>query len=526
MIIYNVNGLANEKKRRKIFNYLHDHKFDLIFMQETHSIERTEKVWISEWGSKIIFSYGSSSARGVALLISRKMKCDIQKIVQDPEGRFLLVEITLDNIKIVCTVIYAPNVDDSQFFAKIFNLAEEMEGRKIFAGDFNTVLSLKYDLHGGKGYSHPKTTEFLNEYISQNELIDIWILSHGEEFKSTFVRKESTIASLFMESIDYILIEASLVQYAQNVGILPAFASDHATPHVTFAIEFFPPGPGYWKFNNALLHDDEFIQEAVKVITDILSDTTLDLFDRWELMKFSVKQTALKRSINKARSQRGKLDALTKKLVEVENSHDKLKIDDPETIHLFNDHEEKIHVLKEEINHIYEKKTAGAMLRSCATWYECAEKPTKYFFSLEKSQYAKKTISRMRDHNGDIIDDSKHILHFLNRHFTKLFSSIPADVEPDMEYLATLNIPQVSEYDAAWLDAPIQLEEIHLALKAMNLNKCPGTDGLTTEFYLKFWPMIATTMCKLFQTIANRKLLHKSAREAITSLMPKIGRIL
>lgn len=55
----------------------------------------------------------------------------------------------------------------------------------------------------------------------------------------------------------------------------------------------------------------------------------------------------------------------------------------------------------------------------------------------------------------------------------------------------------------------------------MKSDKCPGTDGLTIEFYRKFWPMIATTMHKLFTTIVKRRSLHRSAREAVTSLMPK-----
>lgn len=51
-----------------------------------------------------------------------------------------------------------------------------------------------------------------------------------------------------------------------------------------------------------------------------------------------------------------------------------------------------------------------------------------------------------------------------------------------MDYLALLNIPQVTERDNYILELEILLEEIHLALKSMNCNKCPGTDGLPVEF--------------------------------------------
>ena len=34
---FNVKGLHNNKKRRKIFQHLHQRQFDIICLQETHS---------------------------------------------------------------------------------------------------------------------------------------------------------------------------------------------------------------------------------------------------------------------------------------------------------------------------------------------------------------------------------------------------------------------------------------------------------------------------------------------------------
>lgn len=108
---------------------------------------------------------------------------------------------------------------------------------------------------------------------------------------------------------------------------------------------------------------------------------------------------------------------------------------------------------------------------------------------------------------------------FLNAHFKDLYKERLQEL--DMDYLALLDIPQVTERDNYILEAEILLEEIHLALKSMNTKKCPGSDGLPVEFYLKFWPVLASTITKLFNTIVQRKILNRSAREAITSLMGK-----
>jgi len=51
--------------------------------------------------------------------------------------------------------------------------------------------------------------------------------------------------------------------------------------------------------------------------------------------------------------------------------------------------------LKKELQEIYGEKGRGAIFRSKARWTENGEKPTKYFFNLEKTRYEKKVISQL-----------------------------------------------------------------------------------------------------------------------------------
>lgn len=52
--------------------------------------------------------------------------------------------------------------------------------------------------------------------------------------------------------------------------------------------------------------------------------------------------------------------------------------------------------LKSELKLIYEEKGKQAMLRAKGRWVENGERPTKYFFNLEKRNYNKKTVSELR----------------------------------------------------------------------------------------------------------------------------------
>lgn len=100
VISYNVRGLRNDMKRRKIFNYLHEHKFNVILLQETHSIPDDENFWKAEWGGQIFFSHGTRASRGVAILLNKKLKVNIQKIVivKDNAGRHISIQFVVDDI--------------------------------------------------------------------------------------------------------------------------------------------------------------------------------------------------------------------------------------------------------------------------------------------------------------------------------------------------------------------------------------------------------------------------------------------
>ena len=66
IICYNARGIADEKKRKKIFNYLKKKPSTkaIIFIQESHSDKNSENLWRYQWRGEIYFSHGTKSSRG------------------------------------------------------------------------------------------------------------------------------------------------------------------------------------------------------------------------------------------------------------------------------------------------------------------------------------------------------------------------------------------------------------------------------------------------------------------------------
>ena len=108
----NVRGLGDSKKRRENFHYVNCKKYYIILLQETHSSVRQEQIWRSEWGGKISFSHGTTSAMGVAILVRKGTSLEILQETKDQQGRFLISKTKINGEECCLTNIYGPNQDD------------------------------------------------------------------------------------------------------------------------------------------------------------------------------------------------------------------------------------------------------------------------------------------------------------------------------------------------------------------------------------------------------------------------------
>lgn len=502
IVTFNVNGIGgnNTKKRRTLFHFLHFHKIQIAILQETHSTANDELIWQAEWGGgKIFFNHGTSNSRGVAILFTRNYIPIVHDIAKDFAGRTLALLIEIEKQLYTVVSLYAPNEDDPEFFVKAFRLIDSFgNDTKIIMGDFNTVLNLQLDIKGGKGHSNSNTRKILNDIIEQEELLDIWRVMNGTDFASTFSRNKPVI---LRERLDYILISAGLQQNVISTDILVSFISDHSPVLMVINFVGITPGKGYWKLNNSLLQDSVLTERICTAIKEIFySHKKEDICIAWELMKMKVRECSVIRGRQLAKSRNLKVQALTKKLDTIVKEQNQLNLTN--NMPLFNDHKKQILEIKKELQELWQYKTAGAALRCKVNWLEHAGKPSRYFLSLEKQNYVKKVITCIHDPvSNRLVTDSKEILNVLNSYFQDLYSDKKLSL--DLDYLGTLNTPQVKDKDKAMLDAPIALEEIKMALKQLNLNKTPGCDGLTPEFYLKYWDLLGKALQILYKKISR-----------------------
>lgn len=89
------------------------------------------------------------------ILINPKLDCKIEKVIADKDGRYIIADICLNQIRIVLLNIYAPNYQTQQvlFFKRLQQHLEPFADEHIAVGDdFNCALTEK-DKKGGNPVS-------------------------------------------------------------------------------------------------------------------------------------------------------------------------------------------------------------------------------------------------------------------------------------------------------------------------------------------------------------------------------------
>ena len=136
---------------------------------------------------------------------------------------------------------------------------------RLTGGDFNTILDPEKDKKSDASGQHynVQASDFLNKYMEQEALVDPWRIQHPESTVYTWhrMRPEPTFSRL-----DFWLVSAAHFQMIRKSEIIPSYLSDHSPVVITIDILENERGKGYWKFNDAHLENEEFIQQVTEII--------------------------------------------------------------------------------------------------------------------------------------------------------------------------------------------------------------------------------------------------------------------
>ena len=180
LLTWNIRGIGTQAKRAKVLDHLDKLHADICLLQETHLSESDHNRIKSAQYNHVFAANYNSKQRGVCILIHKKNTFVHNATISDPEGRYIIINITIDNSPITMANIYGPNSDDPAFFQSFFSAISNMtDCPVIIAGDFNTVLDPSKDRsNNSKSKLTRQSTSTIKQFMSDYGLADSWRLQH------------------------------------------------------------------------------------------------------------------------------------------------------------------------------------------------------------------------------------------------------------------------------------------------------------------------------------------------------------
>ena len=79
----------------------------------------------------------------------------------------------------------------------------------------------------------------------------------------------------------------------------------------------------------------------------------------------------------------------------------------------------------------------------------------------------------------------------------------------------------LSDVECKLCDQPFLVEEFFDAMMTLKSNKVPGLDGITIEFYRKFWKLLKSYLVEMYRYSYETGTLPESVQQGLISLLPK-----
>ena len=503
--------MGNKSTRLKTIQWYYAKHIDISLTQETHSCKKTEKTWRDEWDGTIYFSHGTSSARGTCIFIRAHVQNEIHNVISDSNGRYIILDITIEGIRMTLASIYAPNEDSPEFIIEVRDKIESFSNdNRLIGGDYNLVLDLLLDKKGGKNVTNIRSQQKIKDWMESTELVDVWRAQHPNDLKFTWSRSRPT--KIFCR-LDFFLASYGLFDKIKSSDIVPGYNSDHSSVILNIDLNKIIRGKGYWKLNCSHLQNQDYIdliKQTIRNTVEINSEANPNLL--WDTVKMAIRGESIKYGASKKKEINNNITKL---------EHDIQLLQELSTnCNLTENQCNQIITKKIELDQLISSKAEGAYIRSRAQNYEEGERNSKYFFNIEKRNSYKKSINKLKTSNNSVTENQGIILEEMKSFYKDLYSK--KELDDGDSFLNTINLPKTMPRDIENdLKTDINLEEIKKAVKMMKPNKSPGEDGLPIEFYRIFWDDIEDCLFNSYNYSITNESLSITQKRGIISLLPK-----
>lgn len=308
------------------------------------------------------------------------------------------------------------------------------------------------------------------------DVIDVW----RSKFPNTKTFTWSNKAASHFSHIDFWLISKSIDILSTLVDILPTPLTDHKAIYIKIKLSASTLNsikPSYWKFNSSLLSHNTVKLKINYFINHYWKKAVREhsFSNNWELLKFDIGKFMRSYGSALAKLRKAEEEAVISEIAAITHGP-------PEN--LSNVETALLSKLQNQLDDIYKCKAEGAFVRS-RRWMEQGKQNSAYFFRLEKSNANYNSMAKLNA-DGIVTDNPKTISNYCYKFYKLLYTSRfdEDDTSSFLDSIVDLNTIEVDDKNQC--DEPVSLKEIIDSINHLKINKSPGNDGITAEFYKAF----------------------------------------
>ena len=517
IISYNVNGINNPIKRKKLLVKLKKEKGDIIFLQETHLVSSEHEKLKKLTNAQVYYSSYKSCRRGVAVLIMPQIGFTLKKLIADKEGRYVMVVGMIEHVLVSFMNVYNPPEEGPDLIKKVVEMIVlESQGVTIAAGDFNLIMDPSKDTQSVRLHSSNQAAKIMRGAMKEIGLTDVWRALHPKERDYTFFSKSFCKYS----RLDYFFMFKNHISMVAECHIKEITLSDHAL--ISLKLNFdLEKGQKTWRLNNSLLQIDDFktkIKLALKNYLEINDTGEVDPLILWEGMKVVLRGEIISFASYKKKEREKRTKELEQSIKTLESKHKETGCSSDL---------QSLNKLRNELDRLLTMEAEKALVFTKQKYFDSGAKAMKNLAYKLKKQQEKSNIVAIKNQTRDVMVKGKRdIAHEFAKYYEQLYSSDNNLTQQNgvKEYLSGINLPQVTVEQNANITSAVTPEEIMVVIKKLKNGKCPGSDGFTGEFYKEFSKELLLVLERAFNWALNHGQWANTWRNSIVTVIHKEGK--
>ena len=529
IVSWNVQGLGGAQAQNfkaRLRQNLHKsfmRSVDIVFLQEHHlSSTRIDSYgslftgsWAHFWSPAIGESHNKA---GVCIALAQKWYSHVIDYKILVEGRVQFIILEIQNLQLGFINVYAHNAttDRRRLWSYLCDTLPQVD-HWCMAGDFNMIED-KLDRSGGsQAVLYGSELSFWERLCFKYGFQDTWCSpsfnKHVESLQ--FSRSDRRVLGVNISRLDRFYADDFFIALGGSLQILAGTTfSDHSPLIVT--LKKVEKGKSFRTPIPSSLYVDVNLRGEVLAMwkdTDVLHLMVCDRVanaivkvSNWfntkakeERGQLKTKILSMKRAVISLQHFQQRMPWATWVVLELNNAKDKLgKLQDN-----------------------WAQCTYNAF---AAKWAQVGDKVSADFFKFVTPKRTCNGMKQLQRDDGSITEDAGEMRDIATKFYSNLLTAEcftldqlekQRDVWQSMQPRVSLNMTNA-------LVKPILISEVRAALDAIGSHVCPGTDGLSAEFFRNYWEFIGTDITAAFQEVFDTGFMPSKWTEGMIYLIPKM----